>query len=730
MPEEKKDFEITRLSQKEVDNRYDMPIYMSKINDLSGKDKKRIVEEGVEELDVLIAARSGAGWDKLWDTLDDYYKATDIQLDADLLFHVHKALLKSKVDIISGDLEKAVFDSDPPFSVKPEPEFASNPNQDATCFKKEDFLAHKFDVLPMRGACSLVAHSTVLKGNGILKPYHEINKNLVTRFESYIPKVIELDPDKILKYEKEDLDAQNKVLDKEGKKLIDQSEAERFSENNRVRMADNGEVEKYKKWYLELQEGKPVHFDLQVKETVFNDIMPNFVNLKNFWVDLNVKNRLHMASKNTYELIPFTYKELKEKEDEDEFYDIDKIFELEDGTMPEIDIHEPINIYMAVSYVNLEEYDEFKNAHITKQKRIVHWFHKDKRVMIGSIHYPYMGVLSPYIVFNIKKKREGIYQDGIGIDAIDPNIADDYLLNLMLSGALIANTDTPIVDEDSSIIDQLVSKTFTPVTYITKKPNEKLDFVNNYRRNSMDYQGLTLLSQTLNREIDDVTRVSSLKTGRESIADPTAPASKTMALLEQSGEGITTYIKEFAEGFNVLANVMLQLYAQMTNASARKYEIRPERVVGSKLFDEITREELIAKTKITSKAISFDFERARFLNELMALLQVLLQFPFFRDNPIAVYNYARTITKNWGPMIRDKIDEILPNPAKWEQQLTVLAAKGVVDYANKTAEMSSITGQQPTFDVEQLKATVRQLMADAATPPTEQEAKERKQNEA
>lgn len=709
----KDDTEYKQISNKDFDkhNDFEMPIYMQRL-EIGESDTKRIVEEALEEFNFLKEWREKDGWDEDYSLLEAFYgrnfdKVNEIFSSshfAEQMFNIHAPIMGNKVDDIARSIVQATTEGETLWSVSPRAEFQGEAEQGTIIAKKqEDWLEYKMtEVVPLKEKYTLCYHDTVLKGNGIIKWFHEIDTRVRVREEQYQgDPIVEVNP-------------------QTGEQAVENKGLEELLENHgeRLERDDPGALKSYVR---QLGEGKKISLKVKYRETIINDPMPTFVKIQDFYCDWTVESYRELTKVNTYERMDINHRFLKNEEEEGRFYNIDKLFSSEDDDdEKKISVEErmkPTEILMCVMDTKLKEADKTKT-------RAIFWISPEKKMMIGSILYPAINIDSVYVPFWIKKNRSGFLQQGIGADLLDLNLASNAIINGSLEGVARTNMITPIVEPGSSALEQFQDNEFTHGMYLLKDKDESLDFVNNHMK-PFDIASTLLLDQHIGRVMGDAS-VSDLKSGRESAIDPTAPASKTLALIQQADIKIQGYIREILPSFNKTADIVLQYYHQITK-EGQKYRVRTESLTGQNPFDTITRAEMGGRMLIESQASSFDFDKLSLKRDMLALLQVLRQEPIFNQNPENVYNYFRMMIKAWHPIIRNKIDQILPDPREFEQQTKQLVAQGVQQFILQMAQQAEQTGQPPVIDPAQLVGVTRQLLQDSATPPSKEEVKAREE---
>jgi hypothetical protein len=688
--------ETNKEVEKKVDVESALPIYYEQLK-LEKAEKDRISKEIFDEFEELKKERDDEKLEEKWDALDNQYEGKTEE-DSRRMFNLCRKVTKVKVNRIVNKIMKAFMQSDPKYAVTPRPEFMKQGGIEI-CDKQSDFVDYKLDNLPFRGPEGRAVHSAVLKGTGWLKVYHCIKREKRKREESYkgTPKVVGVDQ-------------------KTGQPMIKNDGLEEFLRNWPDAPKD------YPMYIQKLSEGKEIKIVAEYTETTYNDPAFKNIDLKDFYCRISTEGYEGLkTTKLTVERQKYSYWDLKKEEKKGFFEDIDELIYDDKEKKKKINKAENLdyNILECVFYTKLKDSDD-------DEVKCVFWVSEEKKVIIGSIMYPYYGIDCYYVPHYICDKVAGIYQPGVGEDLTDSNIAENAILNHVLESAWMKNLITPIVPEGSDIQKQFLEKTWTHGIPLTVNPGEEVDFLQKYMPQT-DIGGLINLLQYLIQGDDDVTGVSSLMSGRESPIDPQAPAQKTLALLAESGENIAEYITSMAPAFNTIGEIILQMYFQMSTDGV-DYQPKPERVVGDNPFNKITRAEMIAKTNIQVQASSFAFDALEENKKDLALYQIMRTEPLVARNPESVYIFLKNIIKKFSPKWAVLVDTVLPSPQDFKKELTQTAVQAVAMFVQKTLMDAKMTGQAPQFDPRQLLTMISEMTAEVATPPSPEVVKEREAN--
>lgn len=691
---------VDKEEEKQKDN-YELPQYFNKL-ELSPEQKDRLVAEIFAEFKAIKEERRTEGLDEKWDALDNQYDGK-MQENASMQFNLHKHTTKIKVDAVDRAINQAYNESDPRYTISPRPEFSKKGGYDI-CEKQTDFLDYKIDVvIPLDEANALTHHSSTTKGTGVKEWWYEIERVKRVREETY-----KGDPKQI--NQNGQLVTVNKGLEEFVKAYQEQIEKD---------------PDKYLKYIQRLQEGKEINILVEYMEVVYNDPYPEYVDLKDFYVRLATKGyrglcttKLIVRRKN------YTYWELKKEEKKNNFENVDELTyeDTDDKERKQKDnfANEDYDILKCTYFFKMNPDDEDE-----EETRVVCWISEEKETYLGGITYPFPNIGCNYVPGYIKKKKTGFYQPGIAEDLTDSNIAEDALLNFLLTGLYITNTVTPIVTEGSVTEQQFLEKRFTHGIPIQKeRGEEKIDFLQNYMER-LDARSIMGALEYLAKNDDDVTRVSSLTTGRESEIDPTAPAAKTIALLKQSGLGVKEYLTMLTPSFNEDANIILQMYYQISR-QGQQYKRRSAAVVGEDPFATISRSEMIARTNIQAQAASFDFEKMNEKREDLVLYQVLRQELLIQKRPEAVLELVKTFVKSWSKKWKNKADILLPSLSQFKKEQLMTAIQAVKMYAERKQQEAKVTGVPVEMSAKEFLPLMSDLLAMTTTPPSKEAVKAQK----
>ena len=413
-----------------------------------------------------------------------------------------------------------------------------------------------------------------------------------------------------------------------------------------------------------------------------------------------------------------TYWELRAEEEEENFYDIDKIFEKAAGSSRAGDGTVDLNDYKQKTFDILECTYFGKEKDSDKEEcKMKLWFEEETKVNIGAQLFPWFLIDSEYIPHYIMQKNNGFYQPGIGQRLTNNHVSENAIINFILEGMYLTNMVTPITDSDE-VVAQFEDRKFSHGVPLRVKPTE-IDFLQT-KMKQIDYQGALGFLGYLAQSDDEKARSVQLGTKGRS-GQSVVPLGETQLLVAQGSQGIEDFIITLAPAFNEVGYITLNMYYEIAKGNI-KYRIKSDRVVGiDDIFSEISREDLVARTNIAVQAYAFAFDKLKEKQDNVAFMQIFMSQALIQKNPKAVYTILKTAIKSWSPSWRNIVDSILPPMDEMNKQMQQAALKAVGQYIQmkqQQMEQAQITGQQvQPFNAQELMPLVQQLQAAIAAPP-------------
>lgn len=693
------DYTLEKNKDKPLDS--EIPYYFEKI-DLSDDDKTRLEKECMAELKEIKAEREKDKFDDLCDALDNQYNGK-LKENKARQFNIDRGVTAVKVDKIVSDIMKAFTKQDPKFAITPRPELSRHDGNEI-CQKQSDFIDDRLDNLPFYDEESKAVHNAVLKGCGVLKVTHKVKREPRKRIERYEGKnELVLNPQT----------GQPQINPQTGKPVMRNKGLEDFVK------AWPEAGKKYPGFIKDLigdgkpGSGKAIEIIAKYTETAYDDPYYENIDPKDFYVRKSTKGLEGLrVAKLIVERRKMTYWELKAEEDDENFYDIDKIFQKTVGTNGTVDTGD----YKQRTFDILECTYKGKSKPGEEECRMKLWFEEETKVNIGAQLYPWFLIDSEYIPHYIMQKRNGFYQPGIGQRLTNNHISENAIINFILEGMYLTNMVTPITDNDE-VIAQFDDKKFSHGVPLRAKPAD-IDFLQT-KMKQIDYQGALGFLAYLAQSDDEKSRSVQLATkGRT--AGQVMPLGETQLLVAQGAQGIEDFIVTLAPAFNEVGYVTLNLYYEISKGSL-KYRIKSDRIVGTDdIFADINREDLVARTNIQVQAYAYAFDKLAEKKDNVAFAQIFLGQALVQKNPKAVYAILKTVIKSWSPVWRNMVDSILPPMEEMNKQMAGAAQKAVMQYIQQKQaqnQMAQAQGQQPQpFNAQELMPLVQQLQSIIASP--------------
>lgn len=689
----------TPEERERLDTTEDIPEYRIDL-DLDQEQEDRLKEMAFLQFEALEEERTQMGLEAKWKERDAQYDG-ELEANKSIPFNLHMHQSKIKVDAICRAIKEAFLDVEPMVDVSPRPDMERKDGQ-AVCDRQSEFIDYAMDeeVKP-ENSLDKIFKCAVKKFVGIGKLCWSYRRERRKRDESY-----EGTPEGFEQFCNTYPDARN---------------------------PDAKEYKLYQHYIKRIMRGEKINIVAHYKDTVNNNPELKYIRVEdfyvrngcNYWEGLRTEHFVAERQK-------YTYWELKEKQDNGEFKNIEQLYTAQNDGKEDSTSNTQSKDYMVRDYEVIECTMKFKlDESDDEEIKVKAWFEKEKKIFLGCILYPYYALDTEYIPFYPTLNEDGFYGavKSIMLDVRDTNIAIDVLLNLALYGLYIRNTLTPITYEGSNVEAMFSEKRFevgNPLILdeLTDDIRKGIDFV---QWPNMDMNATLAAIEMMKRDQSDVTSASDLNSGRESVLDPTAPASKTMALLEQAGLGIKEYIRTLLPSFNVFCSMILQVYYQMSQEDGKKYKIRrkAEGVTGTDPFASISRDEMLARTRIQARASSFVFDKVNEKIEATANLNVSQTHPYLMQQPEFQFKALKLYFATMGGPWKNLSEQLL-SPEEFKKQQTLIAAQAVAAYMAQVYEQAQIKGVPPQVDPNQMAAAITQAQAVAYNPTLAPDAEGKK----
>ena len=667
------DYSLRNKTSEEKDRWNDLEIGEYKIKlDLTDEQVDSLKEVSFQEFEAIKDERESLGLEKKWEERNRQYDGSLAPIKS-IEFAIDVRESKIKVDSIVRACKDAFFPEDGDIvDVSPRPETARNDGWEVAERQQQFIDFAMTEEIKPELAFTKAFQSVFKKYVGIIKVCWSYRQETRRREEHWEGKtvIVGQGPD--------------------GQPIIDNEGLRSFLQ------AYPDAPQRYPGQVAKLLKGISVDIVVLYKEQVRNNPQYKYVKLEDYYVRNACEYNDGLLSEHLIgERQQYSYWELVKKQDDGEFENIEDLWTEKEGNDKGGDDYKTkmYDVMEFTTYLKLKPSDK-------QETKIKCWFSEERKVFLGAIAYPFYSIDIDYVGFWGTTNDKGFYGDAESVmfDLRDTHIAQDALISLMLHSIYVRNTVTPIVREGSEVEQMFLDHDFKsgkpiPVDDLTDDVNKAMSFV---QWPAVDTQGGLVLLEKMKRIGSDVSRVSDLVTGGDSDLDPSAPAAKTIALLQQSGVGIKDYIKTILPSFNMCASHLLQLYYQMSTDD-RKYRIRTKgkQVTGKDIFGEIKRAEMIVHTNVQSRAAAFAFDKVMEKREAMAAYQLVMGNPYTARQPRVLFKALKTFLSTFGGRWRTLGEIDLPSPEEFDQQQQAIAMDAVLKLFQAAKKQAQVTGVQP-----------------------------------
>lgn len=651
------DKEIARNSDAEI------PEYKIKI-DMTDAMITELRKSAFDDFNSLVAERATLGLQDKWDSLDRQYNGEFKGIDG-VEFNLDVRESKIKADaLVRSAVEAFLPDGGDIIDIQPRADSASK-NGYEVAGKQQAFLDYAMDEeIRPQTALRKAFLSAAKKFVGVTKLVWSLEMQNRRREEHWEGKMVQVG------------------TFPNGKPAVENEGLRNF-------LSMYPEAEKmYPAHVKKLIAGKSIDIVVNFREQVKNNPELVYIPLEDFFVRNACRGNEGMASEHTIvERRRYTHWELKKLEASGDFENVSDVVTAEDG---KIDTTKEHSVLEFTTYFKLDESDE-------EETKIKAWFSEEKKVFLGAIQYPYYGIDCDYIGWWMTTNDYGFYGDARSVidDLRDTHIAQDALISLTVDGIYKRNMITPIVESGSEAESLFLDhqfKTGKPIPIDNRMGGNISQMLGFVSFPNMDTNGSLVMLEKMKRIGSDVSRVSDLITGGESNLDPSAPATKTIAMLEQSGIGIRDYIRMLKPSFDEFASQLLQLYYQMSTED-RAYRIRKKSkgVTGSDAFANIAREDMSVRTVVQSRVATFAFDKVNETQKAMAAYQIVNSNPYLAQQPEVKFMALKTLLESFGGKWKTLSDSIL-NESDFKDKQEAIAVKVIGALIQKQMQDEQTTG--------------------------------------
>lgn len=308
------------------------------------------------------------------------------------------------------------------------------------------------------------------------------------------------------------------------------------------------------------------------------------------------------------------------------------------------DATEPYEVARLTVRYRLDEDDE--------PARYKVWYEKQSGAILRCRAFPWFLDAADLVLFHVRQEEPGIFKRGIAWDLQDTHTAANTTFSLFLNGADMANSMRWYTKRNSLAEAHILQRRWSPHLPLPWEhdPNEAQSLVS-----STSHLGpLVQAHEFIRRISDEDTQTTSLQSGKESPTDPDAPATKTIALLQQMEPNTKEYLRSLEPGFRTLGQWIVHLYIQ----GKRMGWI--DEISG---FPELSDEQLTEVAKqLQPRALLFEFDRGRRAQTNLIALQMIAQY-FPQAAPQAARIALSQLDSQWAKLVDTLPLEAPPAPS-------------------------------------------------------------------
>jgi hypothetical protein len=294
-----------------------------------------------------------------------------------------------------------------------------------------------------------------------------------------------------------------------------------------------------------------------------------------------------------------------------------------------------------------------------KQKVRTMWnIEKEHKVCLRAIRYPYNHNRSYLIPHCIKFTQPGLYQDGLGKMLQDLHIAANATINHILDSSVLANSLSLKAREGSDAARRIMEHRWYPGSVLEL---QNMDDAQQFEFSTPNLSSLVSMFSIIERFSQDVSGIVNYQLGMESSEDPSAPASKTMALMRKAEIKLRRYIKNLKRSEDEAGYQALRLIYQFIDAS------RLSQILGEDI--EATKKFLQPPLRVLTQAAGFAIEKIFAKQDNIQFAQMLMQ-----GEPLVAMDAERRVklwkivAKDFGSNWDKKIVGIVPTPEEIQAQ--------------------------------------------------------------
>ena len=195
-----------------------------------------------------------------------------------------------------------------------------------------------------------------------------------------------------------------------------------------------------------------------------------------------------------------------------------------------------------------------------EEQTLSFWYAVKERVLIRLRGQVWWNTDPDMIPFYVRTDEAGFFKTGIAWDVKDEHVVLNVILNMFLNAMDMANSMRWKAKKGSIAERHILNRRWSPHIPVPWEfdPRE----VESMQTPTNHLGDIVTAFELMRRQSDEATGTTALQSGRESPTDPRAPATKTIALLQQVAPNEKDAIRSMEPGFRYMGKWALMMYYQ------------------------------------------------------------------------------------------------------------------------------------------------------------------------
>jgi hypothetical protein len=168
------------------------------------------------------------------------------------------------------------------------------------------------------------------------------------------------------------------------------------------------------------------------------------------------------------------------------------------------------------------------------------------------------------------------------------------------------------------------------------------DLIEEMKFGGQDLNSVMTMTQMVTRGLDTVTGVQEYMTGRESMADPSAPASKTLALIQEANITIGECIEQHGEGIKPIGYDVIENMFQFGDDNM-EYRVLDKKA--GALWNKMSKDDLIKKADYRVRGKAEDMNEMVFEQNTFAIYNAMMQNPLILNRMKSIKEVSLNLLK-------------------------------------------------------------------------------------